>query len=165
MASTTEAPSEPPCFVHVAAHHSTVELNALVEDVLLEPVVRHSEAEFLHQYVSDHRRVEQAPREQRLRQIHAEHGRPILTGHLVLGGALEEHRKAAATIDELRRLVPTDKLGGPLELWIAKFERESRKVAAEQIAAALGLCLRRSGRRLLLAARIACRLRLGNGRI
>jgi hypothetical protein len=41
-------------FFDVAAHHAAIELNALIGDVLLEPIVRHAERELLHEDVRDY---------------------------------------------------------------------------------------------------------------
>jgi hypothetical protein len=48
MACTYSRAERAAGFVDVATRHASVELDTLIENMLLEPVVRHAEPELLH---------------------------------------------------------------------------------------------------------------------
>jgi hypothetical protein len=122
----------------VTTHDAAAELDALIRQVLLESMVRHAERELLHQDVRDHRRVQQSATEQRLRCLDPKDGWPIFARQLVLGGALDEHREAAATKHELQAFLEADPLGGLLQILVQDFQQKTRQIAGRKVPTTLG---------------------------
>jgi hypothetical protein len=137
-------------FFDIAAHRDATEFHALVCEVLLEPVMRHTEREFLHQDVRDDGRVQHPAREERLGSLDAEHRGTVFPGDFVLGRTLDENRPAPATVDEVEGFIEADSLCRLLELSVENVEGRPRQVACEPIPAPrprrFGLRFRRLGR-------------------
>jgi hypothetical protein len=123
----------------VAAHRPAVERDALVHQVLLEPVVRHAERELRRDHVRDRRRVKQRPRKQRLGAGHRLHRRFPVADHLVLGDPLDQDREAAAPEHQLLAVLePDPPAPARLALIVEDLDQNARQLADAEVAAALG---------------------------
>ncbi len=150
-------------FFDVAAHHATPKLDALVLDVLLEPVVRHAQRELLHHDVGDDRRMQQAARKEALRCRHTQHRGSVFAWNFVLRSAFDQHCVAAPAKYEVEVFLEPDPLGGTLELFVQDLEQDSGQVADRQIPTAGGLGFRLVTRRCSGAITTIGRFCLGDG--